>query len=77
MGVPSEALVKDFWTAMWEVQYAAQHDNVPGSLRDFGKIANHSFEIWFTRHGVLTDLLDLLDRQTYELRLQSCQNILR
>jgi len=38
---------------MWEVQYAARHDNVPGTLRDFGKIANRNFEIWFTRHVVL------------------------
>jgi len=53
MGPPSEDLVKDFWAAMWQVQYAARHDNVPGSLRDFGKIANRNFEIWFTRHGVL------------------------
>ena len=37
MGLPSEALVKDFWTAMWEVYYTARHDNVPRSLRDFGK----------------------------------------
>jgi len=32
MDLPSEALVKDFWTAMWELQYAARHDNVPGLL---------------------------------------------
>ena len=30
---------------MWEVQYAVRHDNVPGSLQDFGKIANRNFEI--------------------------------
>ena len=42
MGLPSEALVKDFSTAMWEVHYAARYDNVPGSLRDFGKIANRN-----------------------------------
>jgi len=53
MGLPSEALVKDFWTAMWQVQYAARHDNVPGSLRDFGKMANRNYEIWFTHHDVL------------------------
>jgi len=53
MDLPSEALVKDFWAAMWQVQYAARYDNVPGSLRNFGKIANRNFEIWFTRHGVL------------------------
>jgi len=39
---------------MWEVQYAARHDNVPGLLRDFGKMANRNFEIiWFTHHDVL------------------------
>jgi len=53
MGLPSEALVKDLWTAVWEVQYAARHGSVPGTLRDFGKIANQNFEIWFTRHGGL------------------------
>jgi len=45
MGLPSEALVKAFWTSMWEVQYAARNDNVPGSLRDFGKMANRNFGI--------------------------------
>ena len=57
MGLPSEGLIKDFWAdtgrfAMWQVQYAARYDNVPGSLRNFGKIANRNFEIWFTPHGV-------------------------
>jgi len=37
MGVPSEALVKDFWAAMWQVQYSARYDNVPGTLRNFKK----------------------------------------
>jgi len=32
MGLPSEDLVKDLWTAMWEVQYAARHDNVSDLL---------------------------------------------
>jgi len=67
MGLLSEALVKDFLTAMWEVQYAAWYENVPSSLRDFGKIANQNFEIWFTRHcglkafasGVLSGPTDL------------------
>ena len=53
MALASEDLVKDFWMALWEVQYAARHDNVPGSLRDFGKMANHNFEIWFTQPGML------------------------
>jgi len=53
MALASEDLVKDFWMAMWKVQYAARHDNVPGSLRDFGKMANHNFEIWFTQPGML------------------------
>jgi len=38
---------------MWEAQYAARHDNVAGLLRDFGKMANRNFEIWFTHHDVL------------------------
>ena len=38
---------------MCSTGYAVRYDNVPGSLRDFGKIANHNFKIWFTRHGVL------------------------
>jgi len=37
MGLPSEALVKDFWAAMWQVQHAARYDNVPDTLRSFGK----------------------------------------
>ena len=49
------------------MQYAARYDNVPGSLRDFEKIDNRYFEIWFTRHGglkafagdVLSDPTDL------------------
>ena len=53
MALASEDLVKDFWMALWEVQYAARHDNVPGSLRDFGKMANHNFEILFTQPGML------------------------
>ena len=53
MELASEALVKDFWIAMWEVQYAARHDNVPGPLRDFGRMTNHEFEIWFTQPGML------------------------
>jgi len=53
MELASEALVKDFWIAVWEVQYATRHDNVPGSLRYFGKMANHNFEIWLTQPGML------------------------
>ena len=53
MALASEDLVQDFRMAMWKVQYAATHDNVPGPLRDFGKIANHNFEIWFMQPSTL------------------------
>ena len=44
MGLLSEALVKTFWTAMWAVQYAARHDDVPGSLRISVKWPTASFK---------------------------------
>lgn len=53
MSLPPEALVKDVWFAMWDVQTRARHDKVPGPLRDFGKTASRRFEEWFTHPGDL------------------------
>jgi len=73
MGLLSEALVKAFWTAMWEVQHAARHDNVPGSLRDFSKMAKHNFQIWFTHHDVLKAFASgVLSRPT-DLRIATAE----
>jgi hypothetical protein len=57
MELPSEDLVKDVWSQMWEVQTFARQDHIPGPLRDFGKIANRQFEtwLWFTRPGALKE----------------------
>lgn len=53
MALPSEELVKEVWSAMWAIQHHARHENVPGSIRDFGDMASRCFECWFTIPGTL------------------------
>ena len=73
MALASEDLVKDFWMAMWEVQCAARHDNVLGSLRDFGKMANHNFEIWFTQPGMLKTFASRVLSGPSDLRIATAE----
>ena len=53
MELPDESLVKDVWSAMWEVQTHARREKVPGPCRDFGKLANSCFEQWFAKPDTL------------------------
>lgn len=53
MTLPDESLVKDVWSAMWEVQTHARREKVPGPCRNFGKLANSCFEQWLTKPDVL------------------------
>ena len=73
MELASEALVKDFWIAIWEVQYAARHDNVPGSLQDFGRMTNHNFEIWFTQPGMLKAFASKVLSGSSDLYVANCK----
>ena len=53
MALPREELVKAVWSAMWEIQWAAKREKIPGPIPDFGEMASRCFECWFTTPGTL------------------------
>jgi len=70
MALPDESLVKDIWSAMWEVQTHARREKVIGPLRDFGKLANNCFEQWFTKPGALRMFAETVLANPYETTRQ-------
>ena len=53
MTLPREELVKAVWGALWEIQWAAKREKLPGPIPDFGEMASRCLECWFTAPGAL------------------------
>ena len=84
MALPDESLVKDIWSAMWEVQMHARREKVSGPLRDFGKVANNCFEQWSTKPDALRKFAEMAlpapqetTRQLQQLQSDTAQACIR